>query len=148
MVKDKKAVFRKLAVGLIAIGLGVVAFRAGMVAGAANQTPGSSGDPLITQSYLELRFSQLEKSQQSYYQKVSVTKGKSIQIAEGGEFIIYSGNATVLGDKGVINLTQGKLVKKGSKSDQYQHYISTSAESGVTATSSCIIYVKGNYTLK
>lgn len=130
--------------------LAVAMFRFGMVAGATNNTPGSTGDPLITQSYLEKRLGELtvdSKEEQSGYRKVSVTKGKQLLVEEGSEFVIYSGEATVFGDKGMLNLTKGVL-EKSSTTERYASYLSPSDSSGVKATASCVIYVKGSYTMK
>lgn len=143
---------KKKLLGIIVIGVLCTAmFRFGMVAGAATSAPGSTGDPLITQSYLEKRLSELEESLTSVktgYKKVSVTKGKQLIVGEGSEFVIYSGEADILGEKGMINLTTGKLVKKDTKTVRYEHYLSPGKASGIKAVISCVIYVNGEYSIQ
>lgn len=148
---------KKRIIGIIVIGLIIfTTFRVGMVAGAADSTPGTSSDPLITQSYLEKRLSELgsgnqtgdDKTVEAAYKKVSVTKGKQLIVEEGSEFTLYSGEGSILGDKGVINLSAGEILEKGSEASTYQNYLSLSASSGIKATENCVIYVKGSYTIK
>ncbi len=138
-------------IGIMVIGiLATIIFRFGMVAGAATNEPGTTGDPLITKSYLDKRLGELNISSNSEasYKKISVTKGKQLLVKEGSEFVIYSGEATVFGEKGVINLTSGGLIKSGGKVESYENYLSLSDASGIKASASCIIYVKGDYTIK
>lgn len=148
---------KKKIIGIIVIGATIfMTFHAGMAAGEASSTPGTTSDPLITQSYLEKRLKEVYSGEQKIdtntgevsYRKISVTKGKQLNVEEGSEFVIYSGEGSVLGDKGILNLSEGKLLKKGSKTSAYQNYLSLSATSGIKATDNCIIYVKGNYTIK
>jgi hypothetical protein len=146
-IKMKKKILGLLLVGVLATAM----FRFGMVAGATSNEPGSTKDPLITQSYLEKRLDELgneSNSTQSGYKKVSVTKGKQLIVEEGCEFVIYSGEASVFGDKGIIDLSNGVLAKMNSKSVRYANYLSPANESGVKATVSCVIYVKGGYSIQ
>lgn len=149
---NKEDRMKRKILGVLLIGvIGTAMFRFGMVAGAANQEPGSTGDPLITQSYLEKCLGELEESfdsTQTGYKKVSVTKGKKLRVEEGSEFVIYTGEGTVFGEKGIINLTDGGLVKHDSKTKRYENYLSPASKSGVKATVSCVIYVKGEYTIE
>lgn len=139
-------------IGILLVGiLATAIFRFGMVAGAATSEPGTTGDPLITLSYLEKRLDQLDgtsSESQAAYKKVSVTKGKQLIIEEGSEFVIYSGEATVFGNKGMLDLTSGGLVKSGGEANRYVNYLSPADASGVKAKVSCIIYVKGGYSIK
>ena len=132
---------------LLLVGTGI--FRFGMIAGAASGEPGSSGDPLITQSYLELRLREMSggDSSQNGFQKVNIAKGKSLYLNEGTECIIYSGEATVLGSKGLINTTSGALAKKSSSVKLYHQYVSPSNASGMKTMANAIIYVKGSYSI-
>ncbi len=148
---------KKRIIGILAIGVIIfTTFRVGMVAGATNSTPGTTSDPLITQSYLEKRLSEINigsqsgdsKTVEAAYKKISVTKGKKLIVEEGSEFAIYSGDALILGDKGVMNLSAGEILLKGDQTSTYQNYLSLSASSGIKATDNCIIYVKGSYTIK
>ena len=139
-------------IGLLIIGVIVFAtFKAGMVAGAASATPGTTQDPLITQSYLEKRLSEIGTESQSgsaSYRKISVAKGSELVVEDGSEFVLYSGEGVVQGEKGVMNLCAGSIEEKGNTTELYQNYLALSSESGIKATKSCIIYVKGSYTIK
>ncbi|MBE5960595.1 MAG: hypothetical protein E7256_04305 [Lachnospiraceae bacterium] len=119
-------------------------FEAGMKAGAAQATPGSSGDPLITQSYLE---AQLENVEGASYKKVNLAKGKTLKARQGTEFVIYSGSGTVTGS-GLINLTSGELFERGMSAVMYSHYLSPASGCGVKAAGSMVIFIKGNYTIE
>lgn len=130
----------------------VIFFGTGMAAGASSSAPGTTGDPLITQSYLEKRLSEVSlgstTTPNTTYKKVSVTKGKKLTAKEGCEFIVYSGEAKVFGSKGIIDVTDGALIANGKKISAYHNYVSPSDQSGVTATANCIIYVKGSYVIE
>lgn len=135
---------KKLIAGLVIAASCFTMFQAGMKAGAAQATPGSSGDPLITQSYLE---SQLENVGSSSYKKVSLVKGKTLKTSQGAELVIYSGNGTVTGG-GLVNLTTGEMFEKGMSAVMYSHYLSPASGCGVKATSSMVIFIKGSYTIE
>lgn len=138
----------------------IVSFRTGMVFGSSGNEAGTTSDPLITKSYLEKRLKEISgdaysdpvvqtgSGEQLAYRKVSVTKGKYLLVAEGGEFIIYSGSGVILGDRGAMDLLEGEVNKTGSSTLPYHNYLSLSQNSGVKAVSSCIIYVRGDYTIK
>ena len=139
-------------IGLFIIGIIAFAtFKVGMVAGAASATPGTTQDPLITQSYLEKRLSEIGTQGQSKtvsYKKVSVAKDSELIVEEGSEFVLYTGEGVIKGEKGLMNLCAGSIESKGDTTELYQNYLALSSESGIKATQSCIIYVKGSYTIK
>ena len=135
---------KKLIVALVITASCFTIFQAGMKAGAAQATPGSSGDPLITQSYLE---SQLANMGSASYKKVSVAKGKTLKAGIGTEFMIYSGNGAVTGS-GLVNLTSGEMFEKGMSAVMYSHYLAPASGCGVKASSNMIIFIKGSYTIE
>lgn len=136
----------KMIISITAITLGIIIFRAGMAAGAASSArPGTSGDPLITQSYLEQKLSEVAAAS---YNKVLLKKGKTIILDIGSEAILYNGTASVSGSKGLINLTEGLLSKNGSIVAAYNFYFSPDSASGIISSADCILYVKGTYTIK
>lgn len=141
---------KKKIIGIIMIGLFFLStFRVGMVVGAASATPGSSQDPLITQSYLEKRLKEVaSEPQSSVYKKLSITAGKELTVAEGGEFIIYSGTGEIQGNRGCMDLTEGEIISKQSSTQSAHNYLSLSSSGGVKAMKDCVIYVRGNYTIK
>lgn len=131
---------------IICFAAGIIIFKAGMAAGASSSSrPGSSGDPLVTQSYLEQKISEMTKST---YNKVLLSKGKKLGLTTGCEVIMYSGSAAVTGTKGLINLTSGQLFKSGSSLTLYNIYFSPDSVSGISSSADCILYVKGSYTIE
>lgn len=140
---NKKKIIVLLLIVLSCVGI----FRAGMIAGASSGTPGSSGDPLITKSYLDQRLSKFSGGSDTY-SKVTVKKGKSLYAKEGTEFMIYSGSATVVGAKGIVNVTSGELFKKGNTAVMYSLYISPANTSGIKTSGETVIYIKGEYTIE
>lgn len=126
---------------------GIILFQAGLKAGAASSQPGSSGDPLITKSYLDQRLSELGAEKNSY-RKVTVAKGKTITAVAGAEMIVYSGNGTVIGTAGLLNLSSGQVFQKGISIVLYNLYFSPASSSGITAASELTVFVRGDYQIK
>ncbi len=126
---------------------GIILFQAGLKAGAASSQPGSSGDPLITKSYLDQRLSELGAEKNSYG-KVTVAKGKTITAVAGAEMIVYSGNGTVIGTAGLLNLSSGQVFQKGTSIVLYNLYFSPASSSGITASSELTVFVRGDYQIK
>lgn len=137
----------KIVMVILIAALGVGVFRVGMIAGAASSTPGSVGDPLITQSYLEKRLKEVstDKTAEQGFVKVTIVKGKSFYALEGTEFMLYSGNAKVIGSSGIVNLTSGELFKTDNTAVMYSLYLSPADKNGVKASSNIVLYVKGKY---
>lgn len=120
-------------------------FGAGKVYGASSQ-PGSSGDPLITLSYLNERLA--DQNSSAVYQKLTIAKGKTITFTTGSVVVLYSGSANVTGNSGLVNLTSGGLVTKGSAINRYQSYLSPDKSSGFTTTASITCFVSGSYSIR
>lgn len=121
----------------------ILFFKAGEAKGAINAEPGSAGDPLITKSYLDERL----MGAMGGFCAVRLTKSEKLTVAAGGEFVVYSGNATVVGAEGVVNLTNGELFAKGNSAIRYHLYLSPADTSGIRADKDCIVYVSGAYTV-
>lgn len=119
------------------------AFASGHYAGAASKTPGSTGDPLITLSYLEERLA----SRGDIWEKVQLSKGERLDCAAGTEMIVLSGSVTADG-AGVVDLTQGSLTEGNTSMFLYHNYIVTEKHTGCEALSSCILFVSGDYLVK
>lgn len=127
--------------------VGIVFFQAGLKAGAASSQPGSSGDPLITKSYLDQRLSKLDSEKQSY-EKVTVKKGKTLTASAGTELIVYRGSGTITGSSGLLNLSSGELFEKGTSIVLYSLYFSPASSSGITAGSELTVFIRGGYQIK
>ena len=121
------------------------AFYGGTKVGAAQNTPGSVYDPLITQSYLEERLAQTDAAG---FVRVSVAKNKILTLEAGGQILILSGTANVVGGSGLIDMTEGVLLEKDLSVMKYHLCIAPNAESGMKATTACTVFVTGSYTLK
>ncbi len=124
--------------------IGVIIFQAGKTVGAATAKPGSSGDPLITKSYLE---QQLKNAGSSGYEKVTVPKGSTITFSDGAEVVIYKGSAVITGTSGMINLSTGEIFSKDMTPVMYNTFLSID-KSGFKASGNMTIYVNGNYSIK
>lgn len=137
-----------IAVILLICGAGL--FKAGMTVGAAGDgEPGSVNDPLITKSYLDSYISNLGLSGdvESGYKKVTLAKGKTMVGHEGTEILLYSGSANAYAKSSdLVNLTMGEVVDDGMSLGKYCVYLCPDADSGITAMSDVVVFVKGKYT--
>ncbi len=91
---------------------------------------GSSGDPLVTKSYVDAKINDLKAlvignttttenttpTTDSQYKVVVVPKGSSIVGGEGTEMILRSGKASVVSPNanGIVNMTKGVDATSGS----------------------------------
>ena len=132
---------RKWLFALTIVVLVGAAFHAGTVFGAGAE-PGSSGDPLITQSYLE---EQLKDISSGGFHKIKVPKGRTLSCSSGTQIILYSGSATVSSEGGLLNLTQGGLFSAGDTIAKYQSYLVPEKGRGVTCGSESILFIQGEY---
>lgn len=123
----------------------IVLYRAGMVKGASAGTPGSASDPLVTKSYLEQQLAKLGGGSAAFLQ-VSLSKGERLLLDCGSEAVLYSGNASVDGAEGLINLTTGELFRSGNSLVRYHLYLSPADSSGLTAAGNVVVFVQGGYT--
>lgn len=125
--------------GLLVVG----AFWAGHYAGAATNTPGSTGDPLITLSYLEGRLA----SGMGGFEKVTLVKGQILQGEEGTGVVVLGGSVIAEGGS-LADLTQGTLTQEDTSLFLYHSYIVPEKNVGCEALSSCTLFVSGEYTIK
>lgn len=117
-------------------------FRAGIIVGAADNEPGSVGDPLVSKSYLDGRLDEMN----GVMTKVTVSKGSVLTASEGATLVLYSGNGTVSGSgAGLVNITAGELTKSGLSLAKYNNYIFPDAATTVTATSTMVVFITGTY---
>ena len=150
---------RRIAVFLAAVAVGAGLFSAGMAFGAGNGEPGSQGDPIVTLSYLESRLAGLGNGQNAYpgenspeagetdtcFRKISLTKGQSIDIAEGTMLIVYSGNGRICGGSGMLNLSTGEMFENGTSAVLYTIFMAVGDDSSLEALSSMTVYLMGSY---
>lgn len=124
---------------ILAAALLVTAFQAGKAFGAGGAEPGSSGDPLITQSYLESRLNGVAGG----YRKVSLKKGRVAVAEPGTQIILYSGSAVVSGAGEILNLSEGAMFAPGDTVSKYQIYLVPESGRGIKATGDCILFIQG-----
>ena len=145
---------KKILIAVIAVALMLAAFKTGMVFGAGSSAPGSQGDPLVTLSYLESRLAGLSGGSSSAvssdggFSRVSLTKGQSLVISDGGELVVYSGSGTVLGTTGMLSLSDSQMFPAGTSAVLYAHFLGIGSSSGVKASGDMTIYVKGGYRIE
>lgn len=120
-----------------AVFTGAVLFCSGMTVGAATNEPGSAGDPLITRSYLEQQMADVSTG----YECITLKKGETLTLAQGAQVILYTGNATIVGN--FIDTTAGSLASAGTKVQKYHAYLAPADESGFTADATCVIFLSG-----
>ena len=145
---------KKIIIAVIAVALMLAVFRTGMAFGAGSAVPGSQGDPLVTLSYLESRLAGISgggtsvSSSDGGFSRVSLTKGQSLVISDGGELVVYSGNGTVLGTTGMLSLSDSQMFPAGTSAVLYAHFLGIGSASGVKASGDMTIYVKGGYRIE
>lgn len=130
---------------VMAVILILSAFYGGTKVGAAQNTPGSAYDPLITQSYLEERLAQTDAAG---FVRVSVAKNKILTLESGAQLLILSGTANAVGGSGLIDMTEGVLLEKDLSVMKYHLCMAPSAGSGIKAATACTVFVTGAYTVK
>ncbi len=139
---------KKVGIIISFIAIVIIAFKVGIEVGAATSEPGSAGDPLITKSYLDKRLDEFSGGGSGGYKKVTVNKNETLTASVGAELILYSGNATVKGRDGLINLSSGELFKSGNTVVKYNIFLSPDSDSGIKADTTAILFIKGNYNIR
>ncbi len=145
----------------IAMGLGV---------SEADGTAGTTSDPLVTVSYMELKLNALDAKYQEeisalknqmggtgvvsgdaqVFKIVNVAKGDAIYFADSAEFILRVGKATAIdpNNVGIPDLTDGsKVLNSKSVPTDHLMLIPSNDGRGVLITEDCWIMIKGNYTV-
>lgn len=129
---------------LVLVVMGIVIFKAGVMVGAADNEPGSVGDPLVSKSYLDSRLDGLS----GVMTKVTLSKGSVLTASEGASIILYSGNGAVSGSgSGLINVTAGELTASGLSLAKYNTYLFPDAATTVTASSTMVVFITGTYNI-
>ncbi|BEP28267.1 hypothetical protein [Helicovermis profundi] len=152
----------------LTIGILIGVFFTVTFSGAEIPEPGTDGDPIITESYLELRLSELNKTllykieeikksisststNVNSYEVVNVKKGDIIYFGGNAEVILRAGEATAIAGKngGIADLTTGIDLASGDKV-VLNHLLLIARDDGrgMNLISDAWIMVKGNYTLK
>ena len=144
---------RKAVMFLAAVAAAVGLFGAGLAFGSGSKEPGTQGDPIVTLSYLESRLASIDGSGSSKngsgsgsgFEKVFLSKGEKLQIADGGIAVVSSGSGKVFGSNGMLNLSSGELFADGNSAVLYSMFLSCGSDSGINASGNMTVYVCGNY---
>ena len=141
---------KKIVAGL-AIVLSVFAVTA--AAAAADKTPGSEGDPVVTKSYVDSQIAQIKGSGSvsNSYAVVEVKAGQRVLGKGGTEMILRSGEATAIdnGANGVSDLTDGKDLMTGQIVGQ-NHLLLVPKDDGrgIQAITDLFVMIRGPYSLQ
>lgn len=153
----KKKIYIFGAALVLVVGLGVGSLTAGGFL--EGSTPGGPGDPLVTQSYVDMRFNELlqlinnlgagaQTAAQATYVPVFLSAGSILFAGEGTELILRSGEARahVPGPDGIINVTIGQDLPAGAELSR-NHLLIVPREDGrgVLAVTDVWLVVKGGY---
>ncbi len=134
---------KKILCGICVAALVAGAFFTGHYAGAASKTPGSTGDPLITRGYLEMRLAENGGGMQ----KVQLRRGE-VLVGETGTGIVVLGGSVTASGTGLIDVTDGTLTEADTSLFLYHNYITAEDASGCEALSACTLLVNGKYEVR
>lgn len=129
-------------------------FYTGMLVGADTAQPGTSGDPLITKSYLEERLKKINNTSddkgenKSFFKKLTVKKGKSLLGEAGTEIILYSGSGIIAGKNFLLNISNGEKFESGNTAVKYNIYLCPVSGSGLETKAESVVFVRGEYKIK
>ncbi|MBF4695353.1 hypothetical protein [Fusibacter ferrireducens] len=139
----------------------------------ADGTAGTTTDPLVTVSYMELKLkalddkylaevnalkSQIEQLSQGgnsskgsqLFEIINVPKDSAVYFADSAEFIVRVGKATVIDPNavGIPDLTAGSKVLNGKGVPIDHHMLVPSNDGrGIVTADDCWMMIKGNYTI-
>lgn len=149
--KNKKR-FKYLTATLIMAVVSLIAFSDIPNADAATNGAGSQNDPVVTLSYLEYRLEKAggitsekkedgESSASSGFTKVILQNGEILKPGEGGSLVMYSGNAKVYGESGLIDITDGTMYPEGCSLSLYNEYLIPEDGAGIEAMGKCTVFI-------
>ncbi|GAB1477169.1 hypothetical protein MASR2M70_20050 [Bacillota bacterium] len=124
------------------------------VAGAADFEPGSSGDPVVTKSYVDAKIAALKGSDgsaASVFTPVFVEAGKTLLGGAGTELILRSGGALAVaeGEDGLSDVTEGKDLKATfALTRNHLLLVPRDDGRGIIAATDIWVMVKGTYTIR
>lgn len=144
----------------------------GIIAGGSlvDANAGTSSDPLVTVSYMEMKLKELDNKYENeiknlkssigagnsagatntLFEIINVQKGSSIYFGDSAEFILRVGKATAIdpNNVGIANLTQGAKITAGKSIPIDNHLLVPSNDGrGILITEDCWILIKGRYTV-
>lgn len=166
---------RKISVQLLVVAV-AVALLGGLWMGhsyaASSAAPGSDQDPLVSKSYVDAALAQLRQeladagsdtpaptpgdepddgTEAPALQIVVVPAGKRLVGYEGSEFVLRSGNATIIASAagGIPDLTAGQDLPQGQTAPRnHLLLIPRSDQRGIKASSQLIVMVRGRWSIE
>ena len=126
-----------------------------VVANAETLLPGSSGDPVVTKSYVDTKLAELESKLSTQggsetYTPVMIPANKTLIGGQGTEIIFRAGEATTIdnGANGVSDITAGKDLRTG-ESLTLNHLLVIPKEDGrgIKANTEVWVLIRGAYKL-
>lgn len=135
------------------IACGVIAFT--VISTADTYAPGSSGDPVVTKSYVDGKVAEVKalitqgsSGAGASYSPLRLDAGKTLLGGEGTEIILRSGEATGIdnGANGISDITSGKDVRTGEAlSLNHLFLIPREDGRGIKATTEIWVLIRGSY---
>jgi hypothetical protein len=114
---------------------------------AANDAPGSEGDPVVTKSYVDKQLS----AAGGVFTAVEVAAGRRLIGGAGAEIILRSGEAAIISNEsnGVSDLTDGSDLMTGARAlPNHLLLVPRDDGRGLTALTDLWVMVRGPYTLQ
>ena len=123
----------------------------------ADSAPGSEFDPLVSKSYVDMLFKDLEESFEdkvsegggsAVFQVVEVPAHTDVIGYEGTEMILRSGTAYAIdnGVDGISDLTAGADLKGGVQIQKNHHLLVPRSDGrGISCSGLCYVMIKGDY---
>jgi hypothetical protein len=109
---------------------------------ASGDAPGSSGDPVVSKSYVDARTS---------FSPIELAAGQRLLGGEGTEIVLRSGEATAIdnGSNGVSDLTSGTDLMTGNQVvSNHLLLVPRDDGRGITAVTEVWVLVRGDYTIQ
>lgn len=131
---------------VIAGAAGILFFGAAMAGSAGGSDPGSTGDPLVTRSYVEARI-----NSRMQWQVSDLSPGQQLIGAAGTEFIVRVGSTVVVDPtgNGIPDVTGGTNVAAGQNAALNHHFIVPRTDGrGVIARTKAVVMYKGEVTVR
>lgn len=152
-------------IGLVAVGL-IIGLMVSGPAQISQASPGTESDPLVTLSYVDKRFEELDvylesklavqpqetssESEAVLFEIVEVKAGGMVYLGDSSEFILRSGEAVAIASSngGLANLTEGYDIGQGKQIPKNHQILNPRNDGrGVAVTKDAWVMIKGPYTV-
>ncbi len=152
-------------IGLVTLGL-AIGFMISNPTQMTQASPGTESDPLVTLSYVDKRFEELDTYLESklsdqaqtstsssdavLFEIVEVKAGGMIYLGDSTEFILRSGEAVAIASTngGLANLTEGNDIAQGKQIPKNHQILNPQNDGrGVAVTKDAWVMIKGAYTV-